>query len=280
MSMNRVTLSLARMNLIAGNTFHEAVRQRLLPLMILVAAAMAGGALLFRDFHFGSSEWKFVLDVGFGALTFFGAILSIVASAQLFFSEIERRTVLAVLAKPVWRAEFILGKLGGVLLLLLVYCVLVTTVLAGLLWWGENALGKADPGAFEAGRTVAYAGVVWCGLVQWLKLGVLAALTLLVASYARSSLFAILAGFGALVICQLQSLARDCYGMTDSSLTRGGLELLGLVFPNFQLFDVTDRVAAGGTLSFGLVGGIAAYALAYLGVYSGLSVYCFRNREL
>ena len=93
--MNSVTLSLARMNLIAGYTFREAVRQRILPLMILVAAAMTGGALLFRDFHFGSSELKFVMDVGFGALTFFGAILSIVATAQLFFSEIERRTVLA-----------------------------------------------------------------------------------------------------------------------------------------------------------------------------------------
>ena len=278
--MNRVAFSLARMNLIAGNTFREAVRQRLLPLLILVAAAMAGGAMLFRDFHFGSSELKFVMDVGFGALTFFGAILSIVASAQLFFSEIERRTVLTVLAKPVWRAEFILGKLGGVLLLLLVYCVLVTTLLAGLLWWCETALMKADPGAFEAGRTVAYAGLVWCGLVQWLKLGVLAALTLLVASYARSSLFAVLAGFFALVICQLQSLARDYYGMMDSSLARGGLELLGLVFPNFQLFDVADRVAAGGTLSIGLISGISAYALAYLSVYGGLAVYCFRHREL
>jgi hypothetical protein len=278
--MNSVTLSLARMNLIAGYTFREAVRQRILPLMILVAAAMTGGALLFRDFHFGSSELKFVMDVGFGALTFFGAILSIVATAQLFFSEIERRTVLAVLAKPVWRAEFILGKLGGVLLLLLVYCMLVTTVLVGLLWWCDTALRKADPGPFEPGRAVAYVGVVWCGLVQWLKLSVLAAMTLMVASYARSSLFAILAGFCALVICQLQSLARDCYEMMDSSLTRGGLELLGLVFPNFQLFDVTDRVAAGGTLSVGVIVGIAVYALAYLSVYGGLAVYCFRNREL
>ena len=278
--MNSVTLSLARMNLIAGYTFREAVRQRILPLMILVAAAMTGGALLFRDFHFGSSELKFVMDVGFGALTFFGAILSIVATAQLFFSEIERRTVLAVLAKPVWRAEFILGKLGGVLLLLLVYCMLVTTVLVGLLWWCDTALRKADPGPFETGRAVAYVGVVWCGLVQWLKLSVLAAMTLMVASYARSSLFAILAGFCALVICQLQSLARDCYEMMDSSLTRGGLELLGLVFPNFQLFDVTDRVAAGGTLSVGVIVGIAVYALAYLSVYGGLAVYCFRNREL
>jgi hypothetical protein len=42
---------------------------------------------------------------------------------------------------------------------------------------------------------VPYAGVAWCGLVQWLRLGLLAALTLLVASYARSSLFAVLTGF-------------------------------------------------------------------------------------
>ena len=278
--MNRVAFSPARVRWIAGNTFREAVRQRLLLLLIMVAATMTGGALFFSDFHFGSSELKFVTDVGFGALAFFGAILSIVSSAQFFFDEIERRTVLTVLAKPVWRAEFVLGKLGGVLLLLLVFCGLVTALLAGLLWWRETGLMKAHPGTFETGRVVAYAGVAWCGLVQWLKLSVLAALTLLVASYARSSLLAIMAGFVALVIGQLQYLARDFYGMMDSSLARGGVWLGGLLFPNFQLFDVTDRVGAGETLSAGLIGGLAAYALAYMSVYGGLAVYCFRHREL
>jgi len=107
---------------IAENTFREAVRQRLLLMLVITAAALGGSALFFHHRSFGAPEPEFLLDAGFGILTFFGSILAIVTTVQLFFSEIERRTVLTVLAKPVWRSEFILGKLSGVLLLLLAFC--------------------------------------------------------------------------------------------------------------------------------------------------------------
>ena len=125
--------SLRRVGLIAENTFQEALRQRFLAILLGVAGAMAGGALFCREFSFGSSELKFLTDVGLGALTFFGAILAIVAPAQLLFGDLERQTVLTVLAKPVTRAQFIVGKLGGVLLLLAVFCAALTALLAGLL---------------------------------------------------------------------------------------------------------------------------------------------------
>jgi ABC-2 type transport system permease protein len=278
--MKRLAFSPVRAAVIAGNTFREGVRQRLLPLLLAMAAASAGGALILRDFNFGSSELKFLTDAGFGALTLFGAVLGIVVTAQAFFDEIERRTVLAVLAKPVRRAEFIVGKLGGVLGLLLVFCGALTALLAGLLWWRETALMAADPEAFKAGRQVAYGSVALCGLVQWLKLGVTAALTLLVASQARSSVVAVLAGFFALAVGHLQYLARDFYAMADARWAGVGARMLGLIFPDFQVFNVTDRVAAGEALAGGVVCAIAAYAFAYLSAYAGLAIYCFRRREL
>jgi ABC-type Na+ efflux pump permease subunit len=272
--------SVGRSALIAGHTWREALHQRLPHLLAVLAAALVAGALGLRDFNFGAPELKFLMDAGFGAQTFFGAILAIVATAQLFFADIERRTVLMVLARPVRRTEFIFGKLGGVLLLLLGFCALLTVLLLGLLWWRETALMRTYPDAFVHGRQVPYAGVAWCGLVQWLRLGLLAALTLLVASYARSSLFAVLTGFFVLVICQLQHLARDWYGVAGSPWTRGGAWFLGIVFPDFHLFDVADKVADGGTLAGGLVAGLAAYTLGYIGVLGLLASYCFHHREL
>jgi hypothetical protein len=53
-----------------------------------------------------------------------------------------------------------------------------------------------------------------------------------------------------------------------------------LVLPDFQLFNVADRVATGEALPGTLIGGITVYALAYMGVFSGLAIYCFRHREL
>ena len=99
-------LSPGRIRLIAGNTLLEAARQKLFNFLLLLAVALVAGAQWFRDFNFGTPELKFLSDFGFGAMAFFGAALTITATAQLFFSEIENRTVLTLLAKPVSRADF------------------------------------------------------------------------------------------------------------------------------------------------------------------------------
>jgi ABC-type transport system involved in multi-copper enzyme maturation permease subunit len=270
--MDSLSFSPARVGLIAGHTFREAARQRLLRLLVLLLLAAGAGALVLRDFHFGSSELRFLLDAGFGAETIFGSILAVVATAHLFFGETDRRTVLMVLAKPVGRSEFVLGKLAGVLGLLLVFCGTATALLAGLVGWRQLAL----PG----GTPVALGDVILCGLVEWLKLDVLAALTLLVCCYAQSSLFAVMAGFAALVIGQLQHIARDFYSQAGSPWMAPAARLLSLALPDFQLFNVADRVTAGDPLPGSLVAGIALYALAYLGVFSALAIYCFVHREL
>ena len=111
--MKTVPFSPVRMLLIAQNTLREAARQKLFHFLLFLAFALVLGARWLRDFNFGAPELKFLADCGFGAMAFFGAALTVTATAQLFFSEIENRTALTLLAKPVWRAEFVLGKLLG-----------------------------------------------------------------------------------------------------------------------------------------------------------------------
>jgi len=272
--MNAGIISPARVALIAGQTFREAVRQRLLGLLLAMLAASAGVALVLRDFHFGTTEQKFVLDAGFGAEALFGSILAIAATAQLFLGEIERRTVLMVLAKPVRRAEFVVGKLGGVLLLLLVFCAALTALLIALVWAQGRPWASAGAGA------ALFGGIALCGFVQWLELSVLAAATLLIASFARSSLFAVMTAFAVLVAGHLHPLARDFYAATGPGWAAAGARLLSWVLPDFRLFDVADRVAGGPPLSAGVIAGIAGYGIAYLGGLSALAVWCFHRREL
>lgn len=278
--MNRGRLSAGRVGWIAENTLREAARQRLLLPLVVTTAAFSGGALFLHHRSFGLPEPRFLLDVGFGSLAFFGSVLAIAATVQAFFSEIERRTVLTVLAKPVLRAEFILGKLGGVLLLLLAFCAAGSAVLAALLWWRQGATVAAQAGAFAGGVRVSCAAVMAAGMVQWLRLGVLAAVTLLVASYARTGLFALGTGFLALVVCNLQNLACQSYRLADSPWVRGGARLAGGILPDFELYDTVGRVTSGGALSAGYLGGITLYSLVYVGVFAGLAAACFRHREL
>jgi ABC-type transport system involved in multi-copper enzyme maturation permease subunit len=278
--MNRIGFSYTRVTLIAQNTLLEAARQRLFNFLIFLALALVLGARWFRDFNFGAPELKFLADCGFGAMALFGSALTIAAMAQLFFSEIENRTALTLLAKPVWRAEFILGKLLGVLALVGVFCALLTALLVAVLWQRERELMQEWPEAFAQGGQVSYAAVAISGALQWLKLAVLAAFVLLVASFAQTQLFTIVTGFFVLVICHLQYLAHDAYARAGSTVGAWVGGAISLLFPNFQVFALADTLSAADMPPPAHLGRIAVYALGYVMVPAALAIFSFRKREI
>jgi hypothetical protein len=278
--MKAVPFSFTRTWLIAQNTLREAARQRLFNLLLGLALALVLGARWLRDFNFGAPELKFLADCGFGAMAFFGAALTITATAQLFFSEIENRTALTLLAKPIWRAEFVLGKFLGIVALMGVFCGVLTVLLGAVLWWREGELMREFPENFAPGRTVSYAMVALGGLMQWLKLVLLAAFALLVASFAQTQLFTVVTGFFILVICHLQYLAQDAYARAGSLFGMALSALISALFPNFQVFALADSLAAADLPAASPVGRVVAYALAYVAVGCALAVFSFRKREI
>ncbi|MBC8041695.1 MAG: hypothetical protein H7Y06_14220 [Opitutaceae bacterium] len=138
----------------------------------------------------------------------------------------------------------------------------------------------ANPEAFEGGRIIHYGDLVLMGVLQWLKFGVLAAITLLIASFSNTNLYTVVMGFFVLVICHLQYLARDAYGSVASLPLRLLVQMLGYVFPNFQKFNLTDEIGIGSGITGELFLHTAGYALIYIAVIGGLTVYSFRNREI
>lgn len=276
----RVPFSPVRVWLIASNTLLEASRQKLFSFLLLLALALVGGAQWFRDFNFGAPELKFLADIGYGAMAFFGAALTVTATAQLFFSEIENRTALTLLAKPVWRTEFILGKYFGVVAVSALFCGLLTVLLTTVLWTREGTLMRDFPDSYPHGHMLKIADLAAAGLLQWLKLAVLAAFTLLVASFSQTQLYTVVTGFFVLVICHLQYLAQDAYERGGAAVAQFGAVLIGLIFPNFQLFNLADGVGGGVTVPWDRVGYVAVYALGYVAAACALSVYSFRKREI
>ncbi|MEI6862035.1 MAG: ABC transporter permease subunit [Verrucomicrobiota bacterium] len=278
--------SVRRTSLIAGNTFLEAVRQRLFLFLVLLAVALVLGARFFQAFHFGSdlgtASLKFTFDFGLGALVFFGSILTITATAQLFFSEIENRTALTLLAKPVWRAEFIFGKFLGAWAVVGVFCALLTGLLAGLLWFRAHELLSADPEVFQHGGPVALGDLVIVCALHWLKFGVLAMITLLVASFSNTNLFSVVTGFFVLVICHLQGFAHQAYARVEQSsvVLRLLIGTLARVFPDFRLFDFAEQAGQVGGVNATLALRAAACALIYIFVFGFLAVFSFRRREI
>lgn len=273
---------LLRARLIAGNTFLEAVRQRFFNLLLLLALGFVLGSLVFRSFNFGSSELKFIADFGMGALTLFGSILAIVATAQLFFSEIDNRTALTLLAKPAGKLDLLLGKFGGVSLLLVIFTAVTLALLTVVLGARELQLMANLPPEAARPAPIIYADLLLYGLLQWLKFCVLGALTLFIASFARSNLFTVVMSFMAMIIGQLQYIAQNAYSQGENWLGQAFAGLVSLLFPNLQLFNVGDHlVFADADHLPGLAyGRIAGYALLYCAAYLALALYAFRHREL
>jgi hypothetical protein len=161
-----------------------------------------------------------------------------------------------------------------------VFCALTIGLMMALLWHREGQLMATTPEAFDAGRIVSYGDLFIVGVLQWLKFGVLAAIVLLIASFSNTNLYTVVTGFFALVICHLQYLARDSWGNVDSLVLRSVVRLLSFVFPNFQLFNLSDEIGQGAGLDPMLAGRVALYAVVYIAVIGSLAVYSFRNREI
>ena len=122
---------------VAANTFIEGVRQPVYGAIVGSAAAMILVSPYFTMFTMMQST-KFIMDMGLATLMLAGLLVGVFTASNVISQEIDNRTVLTVISKPVGRAEFILGKFLGVMagLVIAVYVLslaLVLTVSGGAL---------------------------------------------------------------------------------------------------------------------------------------------------
>ena len=132
------------------------------------------------------------------------------------------------------------------------------------------------------GRLIRYGDVFVFGFIQWIKFGVIAAMTLFVGSFAQTNLFTIVVSFFGLVICQLQYIARDAYLGMAAGAGRWLVQGLSWLFPNFQLFNIGDQLVypVEEPLALVTLGLITAYGLVYSVAFVLLAQLNFRSREL
>ena len=251
--------SLRRTRLIARHTLGEALHLRLTVLAGLAAGALIAVALWLRELNFGSAELKFLADFGLGAIGFCGTLLAALVTAQLFLGELENGAAGCVLARPVRRREYLWGKFAGIAGVLALFTAVLGLVLAAVLAWRGAQLGVPAVGL----RVFACA----CAL-QWLKLTLVSALTLLVSSYAGSALFAGCAGLLLTLIAHLRTFAGG-----------GGLAWLR-VWPNLALFDSESLLAAGSPPGGAWLLQLGLYWAAYVLVLGVIASHVFKRREL
>ncbi|MEE8605629.1 MAG: ABC transporter permease [Candidatus Aminicenantaceae bacterium] len=117
---------------IAFNTFKEAIRDRILYLLLFFAAVCIIFSRILALLTVGDRA-KIITDVGLASLSLFGVLMAILIGTGLVYKEIDKRTIYTLLSKPIQRYQFLLGKYLGLLLTLFVMLVLMALIFLVLL---------------------------------------------------------------------------------------------------------------------------------------------------
>jgi ABC-type transport system involved in multi-copper enzyme maturation permease subunit len=260
-----------RILIIARNTFRENIRDRILYNLILFALIMIFSSIVLGQLTLGHED-KIIVDLGLTSISVFGTLIAIFIGIGLVYKELEKRTVYALLAKPVRRGEFILGKYLGLLFTLFVNTIIMTAgLMLSLLWHGGIGIH-------------AYLRLLPAVYLIFLSLALTTALALLFSTFstpALSALFTLfLWGIGHFNP-DLQEFAR----LTKSAALQGLCKLLYYVLPNFGNFasagsqNVIQSAAYYQPIGASAIGWISAYAILYCTALLAISIGVFSRRD-
>lgn len=269
-----------RLAAITANTLTELVRLKLFQVLLLFALVLIGGSIFLARFSF-QQEFLVLKDISLGAMSLFTSLLAILATAQLLPRDQADRTIYTILARPVPRFEYILGKFGGVILLLGLSLLAMAILFFAVLSLREQAASVASQ---LASARVSISDVnLWSALAAiFLKACLLSAITLLISTFATSNIFTVIVTVLVYFIGHIQATAREFWLQEQGAgwLGRGFLGAVALVFPDLQLFDFSDQIITGHAISGSLFAQTIALGLFYLTVYLLLAIAIFNTREL
>ena len=116
---------------IARNTFREAIRDRIFHSLFGFAVLVLFGSLVLGYVTVGENA-RIVMNVGMASIHLFGVLIAISVGTGLVYKEMAKRTIFTLLAKPLARHQFLIGKYVGLGLVLAVQLVFMTAVFQGL----------------------------------------------------------------------------------------------------------------------------------------------------
>jgi len=113
---------------IALNTFREALRHKVLYIILFFTVLLIGFAVVLGSISIGESD-RVIKHVGLSAISIFGIFLAMFVGVNLVYEEMERRTIYTIIAHGVPRRDFIIGKFLGLFLTIVFNFVLMGAIL-------------------------------------------------------------------------------------------------------------------------------------------------------
>jgi ABC-type transport system involved in multi-copper enzyme maturation permease subunit len=251
-----------RIYAIALNTFREAVRDRILYSILAFALLLIGASAILASLSIGQ-EGRIVKDLGLASSSLFGTFIAVFLGIGLVFKEIERRTLYAIVAKPIHRFQFLLGKYIGLVLTLLVTVGVMALLVAGLAWaidgqWTSGLLGAAA--------------------LDFLALMIVTAVALLFSTFSTPTLSAIFT----LAVFVIGRLSADLKLFADQ-FAGPGLRLIVngmyMILPDLSRFEIGAQIVNALPLAAPQIAWTVLYGLAYILMLLLLAIGIFQCRD-
>ena len=256
-------MSIGRIWAIASNGFREVIRDRVLYLIGFFALLLVIALQLLPEVA-ATTEDKIFLDFGLAAISILGVVVAIFVGTNLINKEIDKRTVLVLIPKPLNRAEFIIGKHLGLVGVLAILIVAMTGIYLALLSFSQVK--------YPLGT------ILVSTLYQFLELSLITAVALLFSVF-TSSLLAALLTFG---VYLMGNLSRDLLELGNISrnsnvqtLTQG----LYLVLPDLSRLNLKNEAVYGILPPPVTLLGHGLYGLLYTVLLLAIAILIFSRRE-
>ncbi len=262
-------------SLVAGAVFRESVRDRVPYSMVIFAVLMMAASYLISQLTAGQ-DLKIIKDLGLAALSTFGLLIAVFIGIGLVSKEVEKRSVYALLTKPVTRSQFILGKYLGLVMTLIVNLMVMTIAFYLVLLYMDMVsppalkLGWPAP-ALDPRLLIAIVLIVG-------ELALVTAIALFFSTFS-SPLLAALLTLGLWVAGHFNSDLRQFENVMNVPALAWIARGLYYLLPNLAPFNVKADVVYGVPVAASHVAYTLLYAAIYVSVLLTAATAVFRRRD-
>lgn len=262
--------------LVALHAFRDSVRDKVLYAIVVFAVLLIAASYLIGQLTAGQ-DLKVIKDLGLAAMSLFGLFIAVFIGIGLIAREIERRSIYAVLAKPIRRHEFIIGKylglVGTLLVNLAVMAAAYYVVLACLAWLLPPAAVRAQPAGPTDPRLLLAVAMIAC------ELSLVTAVALFCSTFSSSALVSAALTIGLYIAGQFGADLRTLDQVVDSPAAAALGRGLYYLLPNFAAFDIKAQVVHALPIEPGYLVMTGLYAVGYIALLLTASVMIFARRD-
>ena len=267
-----------RAGIIARATMKEALRQPVFALLFIVSLAMLVLNTFVPFFSLGD-DVKMLEICGLATLLISGMFLAIWTSSMSIADEIEGKTAMTLLSKPINRRQFIIGKFVGIQSAVLVLVVPLAIVFWGLIVYKVfyDARESSGDATMHSAQLEAYK-IIPSVVLSLLEIAIMSSISVAISTRVP------------MVVNMVTCLAVFVVGHLTPSLVRGNLGKLELVtfmakvistiLPAVENFNVEAAIATSSVVPAGYIGAVAAYSAAYIAAAILLAFMLFEDRDL